>query len=281
VRSIFFGLVFAAAFSLFFSEDIHASGEIPFEFRDGLIWVKVETAARSYNFVLDSGAGASVVDARTAASLGLKLGSQLPVLGVDSHAVARYAEGFAGRIGDVPLNGSMLAIDLSGASRSCSRRIDGLIGADWFRGRIVEIDFRRKCFCVLEQPQSPVANPASVTLPIKARNGAFCVPIAVNGGKPSWVRLDTGCNTALQFVVDRRTEIAWLRTSIGLSQSSGRFASGEVQLGEKRLDGVKIGLHEREIFPGESGLLGTGILSKFKVTIDLKANRLFLAENQK
>ena len=274
MRSILLGLVFAAA--IFLVEDVHAAGDIPFEFRDGLIWVKVETPARSFNFVLDSGAGASVVNLQTAASLGLKMGRALSVLGVDSQMPARYADGFAGRVGGVPVNGSMLAIDLGEASRSCGRRIDGLIGVDWFREKVVEIDFRRKTIRLVERPQTSAEGGS---LPIIDRNGAFCVPVGVNGRKPCWVRLDTGCNTALQFVVDRRTASAWLRTSIGLAASSGRLACGEVQLGDKRLDGVKIALHEREIFPGESGLLGTGILSKFRVTIDLRANRLFLDRN--
>jgi hypothetical protein len=273
VRSISLGLVFAAA--LFLVQDIHASIEIPFEFRDGLIWVKVETGARSCNFVLDSGAGVSVIDARAAASLGLKMGKELPVLGVDSGSVARAVDGFAGRVGEIPVSGSMLAIDLSIPSRACCQRIDGLIGADWFRGRVVEIDFKKRCLKILERPESSPAD----SLPIIARNGAFCVRIAVNGAKPCWVRLDTGCNTPLQFVVDRRTENAWLSASVGLAASSARCARGQVQLGDKRLDGVKVALHDQEIFPRESGLLGTGILSRFKVTIDLKANRLLLADN--
>ncbi len=271
MRSIFFGLVFAAAF--FTLRESRASEEIPFEFRDGLIWIKVDVGTHTFHFVLDSGAGASVVDARAAASLGLRMGKEMPVLGVDSRTVARYAAGFNGLLGGIPLTGAMLALDLSGSSRACCRRIDGLIGADWFRGRVVEIDFRRKCLRLMEEPESAAAE----AMPIVDRNGAFCVQVAVNGRKPSWVRLDTGCNTALQFVVDRRTENAWLRTSIGLSASSGRCVAAEVQLGADRLDRVPIGLHEQQIFPGESGLLGTGILSKFKVTIDLKANRLLLA----
>lgn len=273
MRSILIGLVFAAA--LFTSKTSLAStGSIPFEFRDGLIWVQVETPSGPLHFVLDSGAGASVIDSRAAAVLGLKMGRAQAVLGVDSRAVARNAEGFAGKVGEIPLNGSMLAIDLGNVSQTCWRRIDGLIGADWLRGRVVEIDFKRKCFRLVETPLAAAGN----FLPIKDWNGAFCVPIEVNGGKRCWVRLDTGCNTALQFVVDRRTASQWLRTSIGLAATQGLSAGGEVQLGSQRLEGVKIGVHETEIFPGESGLLGTGILSKFKVTMDLRANRLFLAK---
>jgi len=237
-----------------------ARADIPFEFHDGLVWVKVETPGRSFHFVLDSGAGSSLLNLQTAAALGLKMGRAVSVLGVGSRDGARYVEGFEGKLCDVPLGSSMLVMDLSVPSRACGRTIDGLIGADFFRGRIVEIDFKKRLIRLVEHSEAD----APGSLRIIDRNGAFCVPIEVNGGKPAWVRLDTGCNTALQFVIDRHG-------------AAGCAGAGEVRLGAERLDGVKIGLHQREIFPGESGLLGTGILSKFKVTIDLKANRLLLA----
>ena len=54
-----------------------------------------------------------------------------------------------------------------------------------------------------------------------------------------------------------------------------RFLRGPVayvetiaDLAEYRVSGVHAGLHEREFFPGEAGLLGTGILSHFTITVD-------------
>ena len=53
-----------------------AARVIPLEYRDGLIWVKVRTStsAAPLNFVLDSGAGASVLNLPTAHRLGVRLG---------------------------------------------------------------------------------------------------------------------------------------------------------------------------------------------------------------
>ena len=50
-----------------------AASAIPFEYRDGLIWVKVkaEASAAPLNFLLDSGAGASVLNLATAQRLGV------------------------------------------------------------------------------------------------------------------------------------------------------------------------------------------------------------------
>jgi hypothetical protein len=49
-----------------------------------LIWLKVNIAGKSkpLNFLLDSGAGISAIDLRTARTLGVLLGSRQTVLGV-------------------------------------------------------------------------------------------------------------------------------------------------------------------------------------------------------
>jgi hypothetical protein len=42
-------------------------------------------------------------------------------------------------------------------------------------------------------------------------------------------------------------------------------------------DSVPTGLHRQPIFPGESGLLGNGLLTRFeRITFDTKARRLML-----
>src|SRR5581483_6194499 len=55
-----------------------AATEIPFTFRSGMIWLKVEAggSAAPLAFLLDSGAGKSVLDLAAARRLGLKLGAR-------------------------------------------------------------------------------------------------------------------------------------------------------------------------------------------------------------
>ena len=54
-----------------------------------------------------------------------------------------------------------------------------------------------------------------------------------------------------------------------------------VVLGELEFEKVPTGLHDAAIFPGEAGLLGNGLLSRFStVTIDAKAGRLMLGKRR-
>jgi len=242
------------------------------EYRDGLIWVEVESSGHALHFVLDSGAGSSVLNLETANRLGVKLGEAQKVQAVGSQAVARRARGFVGNASGVVLNCSPLAVDLSSVSRSCSRPIDGLIGSDFFHGRIVQIDFKARCIRLLEK--TVTGSGCAATLPLQFHNDALCIPVGVDGEKPHWTRLDTGCDTALHWVAGNTKDTRSMNPSLALSRSKNESSLVTVQLGGERLEGVKTVFHSDSIFSGEAGLLGNGILSKYRVTIDSVSKRV-------
>ena len=47
-------------------------------------------------------------------------------------------------------------------------------------------------------------------------------------------------------------------------------------LGSERLSAVQTGVHQQPLFSGEAGLLGNGLLSQFRVTVDAGKSRLLL-----
>ena len=120
------------------------------------------------------------------------------------------------------------------------------------------------------------------SLPLQLRPCGMRVPITVNGHNRQWVRLDTGCATALQWVTsDVRPEQCGRKMAIGLVEISIPQAVTTVGIGEHEFGHVPTGLHESAIFPGEAGLLGNGLLSRFStVTIDAKAGRVILGERR-
>lgn len=254
-----------------------AATAIPFQFRDGMVWLKVSVAGQRepLNFLLDSGAGASVVDLTVARRLGLKLGAPRSVQGVHSRGVAYCVEDFAGRVGGVTVPSSLLALDLSGQSRGCHRRIDGLLGDDFFRDRIVQIDFTAQGIRLLARSEMNTAG--CEILPLARRNDVWCASVSVDGNAPEWLRLDTGCNTALEWVVTREKAKKLGLTTLGLDAGSVREFYADVRLGERRFAAVKTGIHTAPMFAGEGGLIGNGLLSRFVVTIDSAKRRCLLA----
>jgi hypothetical protein len=250
--------------------------EMPFEYREGLIWLRVTPprSAQPLNFLLDSGAAASVLDEQTAQRLGVKRLGSVKVRGVHSQTTGYWTRPLSLRAGPVVLPEKWLVADLGRLGRAVKRPIHGLVGADFFLGRVVEIDFAAQTFRLLSE-----ARPDSdaQVLQLRTRRGVMSVPVAVEGSQPSWVRLDTGCASALQWVAgEAMPSIRRGEVSVGLQALTIPVAPASVQIGKIQLTSVPVGWHERTIFHGESGLLGNGLLSQFKLTIDPKAGRVFL-----
>ncbi|CAN5749757.1 aspartyl protease family protein [soil metagenome] len=249
--------------------------EIPFEYRDGFLWLKVNVAeqGKPLNFVFDTGAASSVLDLGTARRLAVKLSGRVAVQGVHSRTTARRVDRFSAKAAGIAMPESLIAVDLCAISKTCHCPIDGLIGADFFRDRVVQIDFSVGKIRILDKVESMSH---CVVLPMKSQNGIFCVPVGIAGNPSRWMRVDTGCDSALEWALNRNAKEVNSGTSIGLTSARSRIISTDVRLGDHIVTGVKTGVHDRQMFPGEAGLVGNGLLSRFCVTIDVPGARLLL-----
>jgi hypothetical protein len=271
--------ILLAALWLPLSAQSKVLGEIPCQFHDGLIWLKVGVAGKSepLNFLLDSGAGVSVVDLQTACCLRLKLGQRQTVQGVSGQSLGYRVHDLRAVSGGIDLPTSVLAIDLRTISECCQQRVDGILGADFFRDRVVQIDFTAGRVRLLENCDVELAN--CEVLPIKICNDAVCVSVRVAGNPAQWMRLDTGCDSALEWVVSEPKTGAHEQTSIGLSHSARPCMQATVQIGKQHFT-IPAAIHEEPIFSGEGGLLGNGLLSKFRLTIDEPGNRVIFQKTR-
>lgn len=254
--------------------------ELPIQFREGLLWVEVSVpqSKEPLHFLVDSGASASVVNLSTAKRLGLKFGSKVKVTAVAATLTGYWPVKLSAKAREIKLPDEYLALDLSKLSGACTRSVDGLIGTDFFRDRVVEIDYTGQKLRVLAASPEPLATNA---VPLEARPCGFRVAVSVNGGKSQWVRVDTGCATAFQWVTStERAERCTSKLAVGLAELSIPQTMTGLRIGNHQLDTVPTGLHRKIIFPGEAGLLGNGLLAQFGVvTIDAKSGRLFLGNS--
>jgi hypothetical protein len=251
--------------------------EFPFQYREGLLWVEVTIpqSDKPLNFLLDTGAGVSAINLNTAKRIGLKLGREVTVRGVETMLTGYWQQRMTAKVGGVQLPHEYLALDLEKLSSSCERPVDGLVGMDFFREHIVQIDFEAQKIRLLK---SVKVEKIDEVLSLEMRPCGMRVPVEVNDHKHQWVRLDTGCATALQWVTsDVRTEQCTRQMAIGLAEISIPQTTTTVGIGEHQFLNVPTGLHETAIFPGEAGLLGNGLISRFSsVTIDAKTGRVIL-----
>ena len=270
-------MVFAAAFLRVQAAPVTLA-EFPLEYREGLLWIEViiPQSEKPLNFLVDTGAGVSVINLNTARRIGLKLGQQVTVRGVETNLTGYWQQRMSAKVGEIQLPSEYLAVDLEKLSSSCERPVDGLVGADFFRGRVVQIDFDAQKIRLLNPDKAGKPDEA---LPLQLRSCGMRVPISVNGHERQWVRLDTGCATALQWVSSVVPDQCTHQMAIGLAEISIPQTKTTVGIGKHQFEDVPTGLHDKAIFPGEAGLLGNGLLSRFStITIDAKAGRLILKE---
>lgn len=256
---------------------LSAPTQFPFEFHRGLIWVRVNVplSPEPLNFLLDSGAGVSVINLRTAKRLGIKLGQRVNVRGVGSSAEGFWPLRLKATAGGVELPKECLSVDLAELSKVCECGVDGLLGADFFQDRVVQIDFAESKILLLT---SSHATGAVSVVKLNVHRGALLASVRVDGSKPQWLRVDTGCASPLQWVVSgRKTAARHSGVSVGLTELNIPATMTTVTVGSVTFDSVPTGMHQKPIFSGESGLLGIGLLSRFeRVTFDAKAGRLVL-----
>ena len=249
--------------------------EVPVLFQEGLLWVdvRIPQSDRPLNFLLDSGASVSVLNLAAIQQLGLKAGRRVSVSGVGTTVGGYWPVRLTAHAGRIELPDEFLALDLSRLSRACNRPVDGLIGADFFRDRVVEIDYAAEKLRLLDGPPSDAH-----AIPLNIGPCSLRIEVSVNGGISQWVRVDTGCATSFHWVTSTVSdERCTTRPTIGLAELSVPQGISNLRIGLHSWEGVATGLHRKVIFPGESGLLGNGILSSYGVvTIDAKSGRLFL-----
>jgi hypothetical protein len=240
----------------------------------GLIWVEVKAAGdtRPLRFLFDSGAEVSVLHLDTARRLHLPLGTQVRVRGVQASRVGYWPQKLSASMSGIQLPENFLVLDLTQLSVACQTTIDGLIGADFFKDRIVRIDFRAGLIQLLGRNEPDAT---SESLPMELRNGAMRVQATVNNMKPAWFRVDTGCASPVQWVTRQSSlQKSASKISIGLAELAVPQTRTTIRLGSRTFRDVPTGLHRKAIFEGESGLLGSGMLCLFEVvTFDLPAGR--------
>lgn len=257
-----------------------SAAEFPFECRDGFLWVKVHVpqSAAPLNFLLDTGASVSVINLEALRRLRLRRGAPVMVQGVESMTRGFWPERLSATADAVPLPRNYLAVDLGKLGQACACRVDGLIGMDFFRGKVVQLDFAgHKIRLLNSHGKEPVGRTA---IALNLRPCGMEVPVQVNGSEPRLVRLDTGCASALQWVTKAvPLKDCSQRPAVALSAFTVNETPSQVRVGVVEFSSVATGLHPEAIFAGEAGLLGNGILCRFdRVTIDASRGRLILGD---
>lgn len=271
---------------------------IPFELANRHIVLKVRVnESRPLSFVLDTGADSAIVMTNVAKELGLTLSGTVNVGGAGAERqtgsmVQRATWSLIGLDGfSQPV---ALALPLMSLSSSMGQDIDGIIGGQFIRQFVLQIDYQARTITLHDRSAFAYTG-SGETVPIDFYQGHPILSASVTpiGGQPIARRfvLDIGSSMALAlsspFVAEQHLPAPQTRT-VRLIGAVGAGGTIRGQIG--RVESLKIGSFQlREVVtmfsqdtggamadPALAGNIGGQIASRFRVFLDYGRNWLIL-----
>jgi hypothetical protein len=250
-------------------------------------------------FILDTGAaGGSVLSKEAAERLGLQRGAETQAhvgagegVSVGISALENITIHVAGDSMAIP---EMPVFSLAHVSPFEGRRLDGLLGEDFLRRHVVEIDYAKRTLRIID-PEAYTPSSTATVVPISVDDGLAMAEGTIQrpgeASIPCRFVIDTGVRTTLvlyhPFVMRHR----FLESNRPvITATIGGGAGGETKGDLGRLDSLHIGalafdnppvIFSRDtvgVFAGDDadGIVGGEILRRCKTTFDYPHARLLL-----
>ena len=195
-------------------------------------------------------------------------------------------------VGDAKMTDMKLRLGSSAAdtiSKSVGREIFAIIGADFFKGRVVQFDFKRRVVWFLSQAEAQslrnkkggtTAEQAQLRMSLVKEEATLpVVENATFNGKKIKTLLDTGSRTVVSLTP---TAAKQLGLSVPPERGEPRTDQvGSLRIGEVELADVPVTLYAKgSIFDLESdgfgAVVGIALLQNFIVTFDFRDNIVIL-----
>ena len=266
---------------------------VPFEMNGNSLYLQVRiNGSEPRWFVLDTGAGVTVLNDTTVRSLGLKAGRGGTLRGAGGVAQSVGVRGLTLDVGGaVVADVNVAALPLAQLENAAGRAIDGILGVDFFRRYVVEIDYETRLLTAYDPAAYSYAGRGE-TLPLTFRDNHPHLRAQVKlPGRPPLEGdfvIDAGSSMQLTMLPSF-TEKNGLRESVPAAFTAyARGVGGEFALPVARAESIRIGgfTLERPVtaFPtagtfgadGIAGNIGTAILRRFKVVFDYSRKRVHL-----
>jgi predicted aspartyl protease len=271
------------------------STDVPFEYRYRHLFVPVRIAGYDEEllFLLDSGAGMTVVDSAIAAALDLPRGGEIP--GAGAGGVSRFT---LTRIPGLTIEGielseqTAIAFPVSSLlTRFEETAIGGILGYDFLSRFATRIDFDREMLTITE-PDSFAPPPGAEALEAPLAHNIFTLPAAVDGAAGTFY-LDTGANSSLlhaSFADSARLVDGRRTLEMAIRGTGGEERAALCRFDSLRLGGFTIPSPVLAITRGTGGInalanvdgvIGNDVLERFAVTLDYRGQRVFLEKGER
>ncbi len=260
------------------------NSEMPFRYVDGYIFVDIVQTDKTYNFLFDTGAEATVIDKAIINDFGFKPYATSTVSGpvvktgdVNTIIVPSIT------ISDVEfINIGALSIDFEFAKAKFCEKVDGIIGSNLMKKAKWQIDYDKKVIRLSGGISNLLSQQPEYTLnTILPARGWGTETIELNiDGYVSQFDFDTGNgrdkivlspNKLKEFTAVDKASI--LEYGIKKSAADYKFIAQSVIIGDIKLANQSISLEKKV---GNHQLLGNRFFENFIVTIDWEKHQVYL-----
>ncbi|MBK9388255.1 MAG: retropepsin-like domain-containing protein [Planctomycetes bacterium] len=238
-------------------------------------------------FLLDSGAGALVIDKRTADALELDAFGAIEASGIGGRAPARFRPAKTFEVGPLTIEDPvMLELDLSPIAPFFGVELAGILGYDVFARAVIEVD--------LKAPAAKIHDPESFGAPSGTRWEELLLDARIptlrcryEGDRDGLFRMDTGDSSTVTFhtpTVERLKLLDGRKTKSSPLGGVGGFTGGRsgklawFEVGGRRVEDLDARFAEASSGPLSTpeidGNLGTALLEPFVLFFDYRSQRM-------
>ena len=265
-----------------------ASAEnIPFEYMGDHLFVDVAVNCDRRRWVLDTGAGATVIDSAYAAEIGLEPSGEFKAVGAGKTVAATFVDLPGYSVQGIEFNAQKAAaISIAGLFKRAGIDIAGVLGYDFLSRFVTKIDFAAKKISFY-LPDSFKYEGSGVVLDAPLRENMFALPMTIAGKYSGVWSLDIGAsNTSFFYTYAEKNGLLGMKGMEGIAGGAGGyFKILTAKFNSVEIDGFRLGeqlisvpleksgaLGARE----ETGNLGNDILRHFVVYLDYKHQQVIL-----
>jgi predicted aspartyl protease len=254
----------------------------------GLVELPARVKGEAIRVVVDSGAQYSAIDAELAMRLDLPVANPVPMLafGVSGQPSVTRAMALDLDLGALQLKGlRAAALNLHPLSRLTRRPFSMLLGRDFLKAATAEIDFPgARARFVRASAWRPDADWRAVS--VRGVAGAIMADVAVESAQPLEVMVDTGATGALALseaaaraagLLDGRPVRSGRSVTLGGVGQDRVVRASSLDFAGHTLRDVEVQIYAPAARgPIPQGLLGLGVLRRFRVALDHAGGRMFL-----
>ena len=263
--------------------------EYPFSLDQEHIFMQGEVNGVPVTILLDSGAGATVMDSSLAAELGLETTGSLPargVAGTEEFSFARVGEYSAA---GATVRGQNLAVmplaDIF--YPATGHHIDLILGYDFLSRFVAKIDYGSETISLFDPAEFSVDLFEGDILEATRSMSLLSINAVLEDSIPVTLLLDTGAGGCIHLTgsffekhpdfLDGRPTFGTMVQGVGGVEDIEGFRVGSITLGDFRVPGGLCSSFEgTEVFDAYDGIVGTGILSRFVLYLDYSRDQVLL-----